>query len=755
MATQFRRSLLVVASATAVALAGSTVGFAGPSAPAATNPNTDAPATSGVDASSAIVVLAGTPLSTAPGTRNAKGRVDRNRNESRSAQASLSAQRNDFKRWLRSAAPKARVTGEHDLALNAVMVDLNGTPLSALSGGPSVSTVQHDVLYRPSAAPPAAGAFDPAHPDLSLIHAMEAWGGSDTASALAAGRGVKVAIVDTGIDLTNPCFNDSGFPGTTQAGDTRFTNNKVIVARVFSNKAQSRHLTPEALQEHGTHVAGTVGCRYGQPAAVNGVQTSYPLWGVAPGSQLGSYNVFPGDDATGITNARSEDILNALEAAYDDGMDVANMSLGGDTHGVQDLLAIGVDNLSAAGMTIAISAGNEGPGSATIGSPGSAQRAITAGASTVPHFIANPVVVDGSTYPGASGDFGTVTSLTAPLGVVTSSPGVLSTACTSLPAGSLTGKVGLIARGACSFSAKIRTAQDAGALAVLVVNNAAGPPVSMGQDGTANQPTVPALMLAQSAGPALVGKDGAAVSISGPAYLQQPEERNIMAGFSSVGPVDVSARIKPDAVAPGVNVLSSIPHQFCDASPCFAFFQGTSMASPHLAGSAAVLLGQHRSWTPQDVQSALTNTAERHVLRDSTAQAMVTSRADSVQVQGGGLENLQAATRSTLTLDPVSTSFGTVPAGAGRTKTIAVTLTNRAATSVTLTPTLSDVVTANGVAFSVPASLVTIGAGRSVSLPVTVTTAKQAATGPSSAYLVLTNGAGAEVAHAALFVATR
>ena len=87
------------------------------------------------------------------------------------------------------------------------------------------------------------------------------------------------------------------------------------------------------------------------------------LFGVA---LLGNYNIFPGD----VLNARSEDILNALDAAYEDGFDVANMSLGGNAHGIQDLLTVAVDNLDQANMVVAVAAGNSGPGLFTVESPG-------------------------------------------------------------------------------------------------------------------------------------------------------------------------------------------------------------------------------------------------------------------------------------------------------------------------------------------------------------------------------------------------
>ena len=127
-----------------------------------------------------------------------------------------------------------------------------------------------------------------------------------------------------------------------------------------------------------------------------------------------------------------------------------------------------------------------------------AARGLTAGASTVPHFVGAPVTVGGNSYGAASGDFAaSVPDLTAPLGVVAGQPSIggLSNACAALAPASLTGKIALISRGTCSFSTKIRNAQAAGAVAVLVANNVAGDPSAMASDGTANQPTVPAYMV--------------------------------------------------------------------------------------------------------------------------------------------------------------------------------------------------------------------------------------------------------------------
>src|SRR5207248_496146 len=140
----------------------------------------------------------------------------------------------------------------------------------------------------------------------------------------------------------------------------------------------------------------------GQTAVVNGVAID-DMSGIAPGAFLGNYNVFPGD----VTDARSEDILNAVDAAIADGMDVLNLSLGGGYHGNNDLLAIGLDNAVEAGLTVAVAAGNSGPGQGTIESPGRARKVITVGASTNQHFVGQPVTYNppGTTVGAAVGDF--------------------------------------------------------------------------------------------------------------------------------------------------------------------------------------------------------------------------------------------------------------------------------------------------------------------------------------------------------------
>ncbi len=460
-------------------------------------------------------------------------------------------------------------------------------------------------------------------------------------------------------------------------------------------------------------------------------------------------------------NARSEDILNALDAAYADGMDVANMSLGGGAQRrSRTCSTMAVDNLDRANMVVAVAAGNSGPGDFTVESPGSAARALTAGASTVGHFVGAPRDARvAARYGAAAGEFKTVASdLTAPLGGRRSDrPGVaaLSKACSALSADSLNGKIALISRGTCSFSTKIRNAANAGAVAVLVVNNVAGDPVAMGSDGTPGQPEAPAYMAGRDDGTLLETFDGSDTTISFIMDYFLTTNQDIMAGFSSRGPTDVDFRVKPDVVAPGVNVLSSIPCPRdtngtvlpgCGGDGSWAFFQGTSMATPHLAGSAAVVRSQHPSWTAAQVRSAIVNTAERGVLK---AFADGTTIVTDVNIQGAGRENLLAAVNAKVAIEPVSVSFGAIPSGAGQTKTVAVRLTNLSGAAASWTLAITGT-TGSGVAFSVGPSAVILAAGVSTTVNVTMTAAKSAGFGGRQAWLTVSSG-GSPIAHAAVY----
>jgi minor extracellular serine protease Vpr len=633
-----------------------------------------------VDRSSAIVQLKGDPLSIHSATKPAHGKkIDFKNNAVRSYRAQLAAGRNEFRRWLRGNAPRARITGEYDISLNAVAVQLHGTPLETIARAPMVERAEYNVLY---------------HPNLSesykIINASDAWAAAGGRSV--AGAGVKIGIIDTGIDHNHPFFDPTGFsfpPGfpkcdalnsdsNTPDQDCRYVSPKVIVAKIFYNKARQQGLDAQAIQDHGSHVAGDSAGVTGQIAVVNSVQID-DMSGIAPGAWLGNYNVFPGD----VLSARSEDILNAVEAAVADGMDVLNLSLGGTYHGNNDLLAMGLDNAVDAGVVVAVAAGNSGPGQGTLESPGRARKIITVAASTNQHFVGQPF-----TYPAGGG-----TTIGAAVGefppLPTGSFGLYFntqlTACTSVDPGA-SGNVVVVDRGVCTFSTKVRNAIAAGAIGVVVINNVAGDPIAMAKDGLGGD-DLPAVMIGKNEGAALraVNPPDASAVASFEEFITPNQD--ILAGFSGQGPTAVDFAVKPDVTSVGVNVLSSFtcvgkPETCPGDGTGWAFLQGTSMSTPHIAGSAAVLLDLHPDWSPAQVKSALVNRADL-VIKDA-----VTGTHDvGPTAQGGGRENLSVAADATTWMDPVSASFGKVTVG--HPTSVTITLFNPTGTDETFSVSIT------------------------------------------------------------------
>ena len=627
-----------------------------------------------VDNSSAIVQLKGDPISTNPSTKPAHGRkIDFKGQPVRSYRAQLNQKRNEFKQWLRANAPRAKVTGEYDISLNAVAVQLNGTPLATIAAAPMVQSAEYNALYHPTLSE-----------SYKIINASDAWtaaGGRATA-----GAGIKIGDIDSGIDETHPFFDPTGFsypPGFPKCDaadsashhedqDCNYVSEKVIVAKVFYNKAHNQGLDAQAIQDHGTHTAGIAAGVTGKTAVVNGVNID-DMSGIAPGAWLGNYNVFPG----GVLNARSEDILNAVDAAIEDGMDVLNLSLGGAYHGNNDLLAIGLDNAVDAGVVVAVAAGNSGPGQGTLESPGRARKIITVGGSTNQHFVGQPFTYPaggGTTVGAAVGDFDPLPADTFDL-FDTHSNG-----CASVDPGA-SGKLAIIDRGTCTFSQKVANAKAAGAVAVLIINNVAGDPIAMARTAGFDD-DIPAVMISKT--------DGAALRAANPpdasavATFQEfitPANADIAYGSSSQGPTLVDFAVKPDIASVAVNVLSSIT---CVDKPAgcpgdgsgWAFFTGTSMATPHIAGGAAVLLQLHPAWSPAQIKSALVNRADL-VVKDA-----VTGTHDvGPTLQGAGREDLSAAADATTWMDPVSASFGRVTHG--HSNSVNITLHNPTGTNQT------------------------------------------------------------------------
>jgi minor extracellular serine protease Vpr len=549
-------------------------------------------------------------------TRPAPGRrLDPAAPEVAAYRAHVQARQADYRAWLATRSPRAQVERSATLVANALTVRANGTSPRTLAQGPGVATVTASWLYRPTM-----------NVSTDLVGAPAVW--SAAGGRVGAGAGVKVGVIDSGIDDTHRFFACKG----------------EIPHKVYASGVAGDTSNVLAL-DHGTHVAGTVaGC----VTELEDGPVTGTISGMAPGAELYDYNVFPGYGAGWVAfggSAFSHDIVAALEDSVADGMHVVNMSLGGSVQGPHDLLAEAVNATADAGLVVAVAAGNSGPGDSTVDSPGSAVKALTAGASTNPHFVGISVTYDSGAGPttvgAATGDFAAWEEGPVTAGYTHTSP---ANGCTTITS-DVAGRIALIDRGVCTFSTKIRNAEAAGAVGVLVANNVAGDPVGMAHDGLAF-PGIPAAMVGLAEGAAM--KPSGVVTVDG-SNAQEVVTANadIMAGFSSRGPAPFTGVIKPDLTAPGVNVYSSV---FDDG---FAMSQGTSMATPHLAGAAALLLAAHPAWSPQDVKSAMVTTARRPVFDHVTGQV-----ATGVLARGGGRLDVAAATAVPATFDPASVSFG-------------------------------------------------------------------------------------------------
>ncbi len=579
------------------------------------------------------------------------------------------------------------VTGATSTVLNAVYVaGISPEAAAELRGLPGVARV---VEMEPVKRHMVKAA--------DLVNAPQAW--SSIGGAANAGAGVKIAVLDTGIDQAHPAFQDAalrppaGFPKCREA-DCSYTNSKVIVARSYVDLLvlgdQPQYSRPDDLSArdrvgHGTATAMVAaGARHDSPLGA--------MSGIAPKAFLGNYKVF---GSPGVNDFTFDDvILRALEDAVNDGMDIVVLSLGraalwapDDRGGVCDLpsgkacdpRADAVENAIRRGLTVVISAGNDGdfgvyaPALNTIHSPGTAPSAITVGASTNSQRYYYSVRTMGSGVPEALRQvpalFGDgprpAAALTAVVGDVASMQED-GRACSPLTNGSLTGAIALVQRGNCSFLTKVQNAQRAGAVGVIIQQrdgtNFLFPLTGLG--GT----NVPAMMIGSTGGKALQeflkSNPGRSVSMD-PSVITVAQDADLVAFFSSYGPSIGGGAIKPELVAVGQEIYAATqrfdPNGDMYDSSGFAAVQGTSFSAPMVAGAAALFKQRFPNATPAQVKSAVVNTAANTV-NDIDGSGRVVRA--SVLAVGAGKLDASGPARTTVTAEPSVLSFGILTAGA-------------------------------------------------------------------------------------------
>ncbi len=512
------------------------------------------------------------------------------------------------------------------------------------------------------------------------------------------GEGMRVGIIDTGIDYTHKIFLGEGTklayqnnkPALPNAG---FPNQKVVggidlVGTEYDTNSPNfaKHipvpdLNPLDEAGHGTHVAGTV-------AGIGDNINTYS--GVAPGAELYAIKVF---GARGSTS--DEVVIAALEYAADpsadlsfkEQLDVVNLSLGSGYGSSHTMYNQAVRNLSRSGTVVVASAGNSGNKSYITGAPAVIDEAISV-ASSIDNMNQNILF--------ATAQFSFVNSVdsanevlnaeiveglvTKPLIEVTTlkakviALGFADTDFEQALKDQIKGNVALIDRGIVGFSDKIKRAQEAGAIGVIVINNVDGDPIAMGGEGKFD---IPAVMITQSAGATLKIKLAAGlvfVDMKSAAMMEKPWLIDTISEFSSRGPRSEDGMIKPEITAPGSNIISAA---FGSGEKSISM-SGTSMSSPHIAGAMALLKQKHRELSTQELKSLLMGHGK--VISDTDRKAYSVSR------QGAGRVQIASSIDAKLVSLPASLSFGIVDIENQKTISKDITLKNISKESLSLKP---------------------------------------------------------------------
>ena len=226
-------------------------------------------------------------------------------------------------------------------------------------------------------------------------------------------------------------------------------------------------------------------------------------------------------------------------------------------------------------------------------------------------------------------------------------------ACTPLPAGSMAGSIGVVERGDCTFETKVVNAQAAGAVAVIIGNNVAGPPVAPGGLVTTSIPAVQVENLSYQALVDTIADNGdtatEGVIRAGTEMYLNDDWTDIVAGFSSRGPSQYDMLL-PTFAAPGVNILAAGAEGPGEPNE-YLVIQGTSMSSPHGAGAAALIRALNPDWSPSEIRSALAATGETDLVKEDGV-----TTADPFDI-GGGRINLASASNVGLVLDETHANF--------------------------------------------------------------------------------------------------
>ncbi|WP_290612639.1 S8 family serine peptidase [Arsukibacterium sp. UBA3155] len=581
----------------------------------------------------------------------------------------LKAERAAFAKALSAKFPNAKMDRHYDTIMNAVVVASDTNIYDSLLTMPGVTAVYKEEMY-----------YESMDASLDIVKAQQVW--ASLGGSANAGQGVKIAIIDGGIRPENPMFAGENFTKPTDLPTTDYCNNfdpsfcndKVIVAR-YSTPTFVTHpdeyMSPLGLGGHGTHVAGTAA---GNPVSIkfNGTTEIVPedsegnpnedgfsdvtISGVAPGAYIMAYKALfqtPANRGSG-SNVM---LLEALDWAVKDGADVINNSWGGGAGGdpATSPYQAAFQAAEEAGVVVVTAAGNDGPGAQTIGCPSCIESGLSVASTTHGRFFANTIQVNGGNdilaiASSGSGFNSLEEDITADFISAKAVAPDNALGCNPFPVDTFKDSVALISRGACAFTNKIDNAMNAGAAGVVVYNSAAGLPITMSAPTT----TLPAVMISKASGEniEMLLEDEAAISViidNDTKRVVDSEFADLMSDFSSRGPNGDSGSLKPDIAAPGSSILSATSPDENAAGSTFGLKSGTSMASPHVAGAAAIMKQLHPDWSAVEIKTALTSSS----VFDGMKKEDGSTPATPFDIGAGRLD-LTRATTAALTFDKPS-----------------------------------------------------------------------------------------------------
>jgi subtilisin family serine protease len=569
----------------------------------------------------------------------------------------------------------------YDSLWNGVSVSVAPSQVAALGSVPGVKAIYPvQTVSLPAFKSEGSGGAD-----IDLENAVGLTGADIAHNELGLdGSGTTIAIIDSGLDYTLPelggCFgpsckvrggfdlvgdtyNDTAGPGFQPVPhpdadpmpcDPNFADRQEVLGFGASDAG------------HGTHVAGIAAADGHGPAQVVGV---------APNARLLAYRVF------GCNGSTDTDVMiHAMELALADHADVLNMSIGSAfSNWPESPEAVAADNLVDAGVVVVASIGNSGVNGGQLwsaGSPGVGHKVIGVASfdntkATLPAFSVGGTLYG---YNRADGSLASVPVTGSGELMFTGTPATAGDGCTSFPASSLRGKIAFVRRGSCGFYVKALNAQHAGAIAVVLYNNAPGslnPTVAPAPPG-AEPVTIPVAAITAADAQAIFDDVATNHTLT---WTDQTIEAplataGLISDFSSFG-TDAELQLKPDIGAAGGQIYSTWPHQQFNGHNTIS---GTSMAAPHVAGLVALILqAKNRNISPAQVQTLLMNTAAPKGLNIAPGAGL-----EPTWRQGAGLAEIVPAVQTPAWVTPSKFSLGEGNGGSAQ-----LTVTNGSSTPVT------------------------------------------------------------------------